>query len=250
MGSSWNGPPLGEFRLATQNEGQQDRLLIFRVDETTFIIQHVSQIVREKDFDITRNAFVPHWILANPPRRERNVYLIYGKYTITYPLLFKDALKLQRLITGYTTVASSDNADCTVTYDKHQALAFILRSKSYHGHGEIQLWWPAGREGRSGLSSPTVASMAGSTTASGIARSRGGDLVSISTHENGEQVIVGAIPNPVVLVAILKGGDKSYAVLKFNSKPWADLEGMTEADSYSHGPENNGIGRRDYRLRH
>jgi hypothetical protein len=49
-----------------------------------------------------------------------------------------------------------------------------------------------------------------------------GDLVSISQHESGEQVIVGALPDPAVLVAILKGKDDSYAILKFNSKPTAD----------------------------
>jgi len=207
---------LGEFQLAISNSNQQERLVIYRSDETTFLIQHISQnIIREKEFDITSSSFVPHWVLANPPRRERNVYLIYSKKPLTYPLVFKDALKLQRLITGYITVASSSNADCKVTYDKHPAFSAILRSKSYRGDGEIQLWWPDSREARSELNSPTDTSIAGSTMASARTRLRS-DLVSISQHENGEQVIVGAIPNPVVLVAILKGIDGSYAVIKFN----------------------------------
>lgn len=241
MGSSWNGPPLGEFPLVTQNDNEQDRLLIFRVDDTTFLTQHISgNLIREKDFDITSNSFVPHWILAHRPRRERNVYLINGKSTLTYPLTFKDALKLQRLITGYITVASSSNAECSVTYHENPRLKYLQRAKSYPGYGAVQLWWPAGREGRSGLNSPTATSVAGSTMASGLTQPRG-DIVSISQHENGDQVIVGGLPNPAVLVAIVKGKDNSYAVLKFNSKSWTDQAGTREIDVCSHGPKNNGL---------
>jgi hypothetical protein len=209
---------LDQFTLLTREDTVQQHLLIFRVDERTFRIRQASENYHsDQFFDPATNSFVPHWILAHTPRRERNVHLIYGRQsTVAYPLSFRDALKLQRIITGYMTVASSDNADCVVTYHGQPKLKFLQRAKPYSGHGAVQLWWPDGPEGRLGANSPAATSTMGSTTATGLTTR--GDFVSVSQHENGDQVIVGALPRPVVLVAILKGKDGSYAILKFDSK--------------------------------
>jgi hypothetical protein len=59
--------------------------------------------------------------------------------------------------------------------------------------------------------------VAGSTTASRLTGPKG-DNFSVSQHESGQTTIVGEVPRPVVLVAILKGEENSYSVLKFNSK--------------------------------
>lgn len=147
------------------------------------------------------------------------MHLKYGEdlSTVAYPLTFRDALQLQRIITGYTTLASSENADCTATYRDSGWLRRALRADSYSGHGAIQLWWPARRESRSGVNSPAGTSVAGSTTASRLTGPKG-DNFSVSQHESGQTTIVGEVPRPVVLVAILKGEENSYSVLKFNSK--------------------------------
>jgi hypothetical protein len=218
MGSSWIGPALAEFRLATSNETDQEHLSIYRIDDTTFDIHHSSGTrVDHWQFDITTNSLVPHWILADETHPGRNVNLVIGKLTVAYPLFYEDALKLQRIITGYTTVASSRKVTCRFTYHPHKSLKAFQRAKKYSGHGALQLWWPVPREGRSGFNSSTENSIAGSTTATGRTRLMG-DVAAISELRNGDRVVIGAPPDPAVLVAIVQGEDGSYVILKFNSK--------------------------------
>jgi hypothetical protein len=220
MASSWNGEFLAQFRLVTQNDTEQQQLLVFRVDETTFLVRHVLDVGGrersfDREFDITRNSFVPHWILAPQPRLEWNVSLIYGRAasTVAYPLTLNDALELQSLFTGYKAVGSWFNVDCNATFDER----YKIRATCYSGQGAVQLWEPTGRETQSGLNSPIATSIACSTTASAPTR-LGGDLVSISQRENGPQVTISSLPHPTVLVAILRDKNDSYAVLKFNGK--------------------------------
>jgi len=215
-----------QLPLISHNPDEQQELFIYKEDERTLgivwrILRGVGHRKEEKDrrhFHVDSHSYISYWILAASPRREWNVRLVYSRYNaaIDYPLVSKkDALRLQSLFTGFDAKISYEEASFTVVYYPSR-VAKLLRASRCFGEGAVQLWWPSSRTSNSRTPLTPSPTASGSIVTRTAIRGIRDDIASVVQDANGEQTIIGELPSPPLLVAIIHRPREYYAIVRIN----------------------------------
>ncbi|KAK5659667.1 hypothetical protein OQA88_875 [Cercophora sp. LCS_1] len=206
----------GERRL--QFYRQADGSL--RIADVTTLLETQQQTIRETLINLAQDSIVPlYTINGREPRTGYEIQVNYwsGQLPVIYRLRDRrEALRFQRLVTGWRTKEHFDQTSCSVVF---RATGWPLRrDKELAGRGEVQFLAPARRiipaisdDGLHPVASSR--SVPSSPIDVPVAARRMSVVTTHSDTRRNRQVVVSSQPPEPILVAFFQGDDY-YTMLK------------------------------------
>ena len=185
---------------------------------------HTDERIVDHTLDLDVDAVLPLYALSNNPTIHNEFCTIRvlhnrGKTPVDYQFRSReDALELQKIATGYQTVAEFPGLTCSLVH-RDRRLPFITRDARKDVIAEVQLWQPLNRisaDGRaSSVRTTSTASSLRSLQAS-IASEASDAVTWQSDWVSGRQAVV-SFRSPPVLVLLGRSGCK-HLLLKVDSR--------------------------------
>ncbi|KAK0711972.1 hypothetical protein B0H67DRAFT_304211 [Lasiosphaeris hirsuta] len=127
---------------------KQRQLSLYRHNNSNRVFRVVESALSEANrsrlfLNLNTDAILLLYAISQPPRTGHDIQVGYfeGKMPVLYSLRDRtEALRFQRLVTGFRTVESFERVGCSVVF--RSRLGVFGRDNEREGRGEVQFWRP------------------------------------------------------------------------------------------------------------
>ena len=225
--AQYTGPVAARLQLAVHPDvAEPEYLWILHADRETIVTSGPSDdspFRAGRKYKLKEDRFVPLYAISGSQPKWTMKVLSNKEGIVPYTFCDrKTVLDLQRLLTGYTTVAIRDQVTGHATLKR-----FFPHDDDYWGDGTVQLWeWETEKDSSAPIPpsrAESASELPGSDRRSSTSSS-GGRAPSVMTASSstryGRNIVIAArqIPPPVLVGLFKDQKTKTYTMLKWNGK--------------------------------